>query len=541
MAKVLFVNPVVREEDVPRHVPYGIALLAAIAIEKGHLVQVYDENAWRKGPEVLEQVMRADDWDVIALGGITTAYGSIKRIVKIAREQCPKALIVLGGGVLTSLPREMMTWLPQVDVGVIGEAFITFPEILDHVDQGSREWHKVNGTVSRGADGRLIMSAQRDLIHDLDTLPFPAWDLFPLEEVYFPNSQVLYSEAGMLATRRLDINASYGCSLICRYCYHLGIAGDMRYVTDESGEQNVEFDRPGGYSRSIRYHSPEYVVRLAKHAHDKYGVNFITFLDENLMTMDQYSGRTWLKEICRLWKEAGLQPDYLREGRPLGDSWKGVHWSGTSHATLCNPEILKEMRSAGCSHLVYGYESFSPHVMKTVGKGATPKTNIRSFFWTLDSGIRPIPNQIIGFPAEDFESIRQNMEAWKTLGIMVKPFFATPYPGSEWFTVYRKSIEEQYQGDLEAFILDLGDATSISAVISHNFNAVELLGLREMMINWDYRRIDEYERIWRKNHNIPEGAPSTLYKPSKEPEEGHAAPPKIKITKPNRRLPTVST
>jgi radical SAM superfamily enzyme YgiQ (UPF0313 family) len=541
MAKVLFVNPRVREEDVPRHVPYGIALLASIAIDKGHLVQVYDENAWRKGPEVLKEVFEADDWDVIALGGITTAYGSVKTIVKQARELCPKAIIVVGGGMLTSLPREMMTWMPQVDVGVIGEAFITFPEVLEHIDRGSRDWHTIDGTISR-KDGKLFVSPQRELIHDLDVLPFPAWDLFPLEEVYFPNSQVLFSEAGMLASRRLDINASYGCSLICRYCYHLGIAGDMRYVTDESGEQNVEFDRPGGYSRSIRYHSPEYIIRLVKYAKEKYDINFVTFFDENLMTMDQYSGRTWLKEICRLWREEGLQPDYIREGRPLGTSWKGVHWSGTSHATLCNPEILKDMYSAGCTHLVYGYESFAPHVMKTVGKGATPKTNIRSFFWTLESGIRPIPNQIIGFPAEDFESIRQNMEAWKTLGIVVKPFFATPYPGSEWFTVYRKSIEEQYGGDLESFVLQLGDATSISAVISHNFNAVELLGLREMMLTWDYRRIDEYEKIWRKNHGLPAGAPSTLYKPaSHHSDEGGVAPPKIKITKPHRRLPTVAT
>ena len=60
MAKVLFINPVVREEDVPRHVPYGLALLASIAIEKGHLVQVYDENAWRQGEDVLEEVLQAD-------------------------------------------------------------------------------------------------------------------------------------------------------------------------------------------------------------------------------------------------------------------------------------------------------------------------------------------------------------------------------------------------------------------------------------------------------------------------------------------------
>ena len=53
MAKVLFINPIVREEDVPRHVPYGIALLASIIMEKGHKVQVYDENAWRSSDNIL--------------------------------------------------------------------------------------------------------------------------------------------------------------------------------------------------------------------------------------------------------------------------------------------------------------------------------------------------------------------------------------------------------------------------------------------------------------------------------------------------------
>ena len=193
---------------------------------------------------------------------------------------------------------------------------------------------------------------------------------------------------------------------------------------------------------------------------------FIGFLDENLMTMDAFSKRTWLAEICRLWKEYGLQPSYLRDGTARGETWTGVHWSGTSHATLCTKEILKEMRSAGCSHLVYGYESFSPQIMKRLGKGATPKTNLRSFFWSLEADIRPIPNQIIGFPSEDFDSLRDDMKAWEDLGIIVKPFFATPYPGSEWFAVYRKSIEAQYGGDLEAFVLDLGDATRITTVIS---------------------------------------------------------------------------
>src|SRR4051812_42315025 len=158
MAKVLFINPLVREEDVPRHVPYGIALLASIAIDKGHLVQVYDANAWRLGDDVLRRVLQADAWDVVALGGITTAYGSIKHIVAMSRQVSPAAKIILGGGVLTSIPREVMAFLPEVDVGVIGEAFITFPELLEMIDAGSADWCKIRGTISRGADGKLIMS-----------------------------------------------------------------------------------------------------------------------------------------------------------------------------------------------------------------------------------------------------------------------------------------------------------------------------------------------------------------------------------------------
>ncbi|MBT3667351.1 MAG: B12-binding domain-containing radical SAM protein [Opitutae bacterium] len=512
MAKVLIINPVVREEDVPRHVPYGLALLASIAIEKGHLVQVYDENAWRKGEDVLEEVLQADQWDVVALGGITTAYSSIRNIVRFSREVIPQTLIVMGGGVLTSLPHEMMAWLPQVDVGVIGEGFITFPDILDHIDEKNSDWDKIPGTISREKNGQLVMGPQRSLLDDLDTLPYPAWDLFPIEEVYFNNSEAIFSEEGLLAKRRLDINASYGCSLICRYCYHLGISGDMQYKTDASGKTNVTFDEPGSYDRTIRYHSPDYIVKMARHMYDKYKIDFIGFLDENLMTMNQSSGGNWLKEICRLWHEQGLAPELKHDDEGQLEGWTGIHWGGTSHAGLCNPEILKVMRNAGCSHLVYGYESFSKHVLKTVGKGATPKNNLRSFFWTLEANIRPIPNFIFGFPIEDFKSIRENMKAWDELGIMVKPHFATPYPGSEWFTVYRKAIEEQYKGDLEAFILDLGDASKISAVISHNFNAIELVGLREMMVAQNYREIDSYEKIWRKNKNLSIDEPSTLYK-----------------------------
>src|SRR5262245_38222280 len=311
MARVLFINPVIREEDDPRHVPYGMALLASILMREGHLIQVYDANAWRASDPVLAQVLQADRWDVIALGGITTAYRSIKHIVGMAKRVAPQALVVAGGGFLTSMPHDIMRFLPQIDVGVVGEAFVSFPELLRRLDAGNRDWAAVRGLVWRDASAFSHLTPEQPLLDDIVSLPYPAWDLFPLE-VYFKNSMALFSEEGMLARRRLDINASYGCSLICRFCFHLGIAGDMQHRTNEQGDNDVAFT----YDRKIRYHSPRYIIDLVKYARERFGIDFVGFLDENLMTMHQFSGKKWLTDIARLWIEEGLQPQCVRDGLP---------------------------------------------------------------------------------------------------------------------------------------------------------------------------------------------------------------------------------
>jgi radical SAM superfamily enzyme YgiQ (UPF0313 family) len=491
MAKILMINPVVREEDDPKHIPYGLSLLAAIALEKGHLVQVYDENAWRKGAEVIEKVCTADDWDVIAIGGLTTTYGSIKKILKIARRVSPKAFIIAGGGFLTSMPKEIMTWLPEIDLGIMGEAFVTWPEVLGMIDQKKYDFSRTLGVCYRDADGRPTLTNVRSNISNMDILPYPAWDLLPLE-IYFKNSSILFSEAGYLSKRRIDIMGSLGCGLICKFCWHLGTTGDMVIEKDEHGENDVRFT----YGRNIRFHSPKYIIKMVKTLVNKFQVDFVNLIDENLMTMDAASGRTWLKELCELWIKEGLQPTSRRDGLPDTENKGGVFWSGTSHASLSNKEILSLMYKAGCSHLVYGIESFDPVILKNLGKGVNQKHNLTAPAICMSTGIIPIPNIIIGFPLESFSSVRTTIESLIQLGIHCKPHFATPYPGSEWYYTYKHSILEQYNGDLEKFILSLGDASKITAVISHRFSPLQLLGLQQIVMQRDLRLLDIAEKHW---------------------------------------------
>ena len=141
MAKVLFINPMVREEEDPKHVPMGMAQLAAIIMKQGHEVQIYDHNAWRADDDQIKDVLTSDKWDLVGIGGITTAYASIKKIVRLTRNLLPNVIISLGGGVLTSIPKEVMTWLPEVDIGFIGESYTSFPEVLSKIDQKKRDWY----------------------------------------------------------------------------------------------------------------------------------------------------------------------------------------------------------------------------------------------------------------------------------------------------------------------------------------------------------------------------------------------------------------
>lgn len=513
MAKILFVNPVVRQEDDPKHVPYGIALLAAIVDKIGHQVQVFDANALRPDDKTLISVLKADDWDVIGLGGISTTYGWVEKTIRYAKWHSPRSLRIVGGGLLTSMPQDMMKLVPEIDLGVVGEAFITLPEILQKVDQNKTDWSSTLGTIWRDSKGESHLNPSRSLVHDIDQLPYPAWDMMPMD-IYFRNSSLLYSEESFTAKRRMDVNGSFGCPFICRFCFHLGLAGDLQYQDQGNDKADVVFT----HDRINRTYSPRYIVDMVKHMRQKYEADFILFSDENLLAMNSASKNTWLPALCDLWIKEGLQPQCVRESVPHDpQKCTGVHWGGTSHAALANPEILKLMHQAGCSQLLYGYESFSRRVLKNVGKGATPESNERSLRITLEAGIRPIPNQMMGFPDEFFDSLIDCIEAWERLGIEVYPFFATPYPGTEWYNKYKDNIlvqygyrqsgEADYLKALDAFMRDIGDATKITAVISEYFTAAELLGLRELMVSHDVKRIRDYEKVWRKLHGI-EGLPA---------------------------------
>lgn len=497
--KVLFINPVVRYYDHPRHVPLGISQIMSI-LDRDHKwvnFQLYDANAHRVDDvmhgttEGLDEVLKSDNFDVVAIGGLITAYNYIKRAVRRIKDIQPHAKVVAGGGFYTSIPYEMMTFLPEIDYGVVGEAYLTFPELLKAINDND-DVSSVKGIFYR-KDGNIKFTHPRELIPEMDWLPFPAYKYAPLE-IYFKYSELILSETSMTSKKRLDACFSLSCPFLCRFCWDLGITSNYE-MNMVDGKPQFPGGRPGKNS-VIRQHSPEYIGRYIEHLRKDYldipsddggggighPIDFLGWSDENIVAHDAQTGFTWLEEIKEeLWKK-DLIPECVKRGIAHDSSFcNGPHYGGTSHAGVVNQKQLKTLKEIGFSYLDYGLEHWDSKILKSIGKGSTADSNKRAVKWTIEAGMRPIPNQIIMFPEESWDTLNTMLDAWKETGIVNKPFICTPYPGSEWFTKYRDYIIEQYDGSLEKFVSELEDATKVTALITRKFTPAEAVGIQNIM------------------------------------------------------------
>ena len=106
--KVLLINPPVRQQVAPGDIPFGLGIIAAIAEQEGHQVAFLDLNAHRVSLQEAAEEITIDDYDVIGIGGLSSMFKDIKKILPVCRQIHPDALIVAGGGFVTYMPDTMM-------------------------------------------------------------------------------------------------------------------------------------------------------------------------------------------------------------------------------------------------------------------------------------------------------------------------------------------------------------------------------------------------------------------------------------------------
>ncbi|MCZ7384095.1 MAG: radical SAM protein [Candidatus Methanoperedens sp.] len=458
--KVLLINPPIKPKEPPYNIPLGLISIAAVINSDGHDVAIFDNNAYKlKHEEVIGQI-NDTIWDIIGIGNLVTTYRWQKRMFTLLRNEFPNTILLAGGGLATSLQYDLMQWVPEIDILSIGEGERTIHQILENFED--KNWGNVRGIYYRENE-KIHSTPPQQLLseEELSNLPFPMYELLPLEEVYFKHSGIPLSPEAMVSKRRLSIESSRGCPFSCSFCIDLP-TGTPRNLS---------------HKRKLRYYNPRRTVELIKYLRLKYAIDFITFSDENFTVNKKY-----VLEFCDLMEKGGLT-----------DLEPPLHFGTTAHVNTLDREILDKLKNAGCSCLDIGAESMNADILsKDIIKNSTPLKNEWAFNECLKAGIYPITNFIIGLPNENMQSIYDTTKFLVDNDIECGPFFVTPYPRTGLFERFRERIIKDFVS-IEKFVIKCEDDVSRDFVINlTKYNDAELLGIRQMIINHDLAQIIKF-------------------------------------------------
>lgn len=503
LLKVLFIHPPVRLRGGPEDIPFGLAMLASIAEEAGHEVAFLDLNANRVPLQIAGEEIAIDNYDVIAIGGLSSQFKDICRIVPVCRKIHPNAQILAGGGFATYMPDKILNILPEIDIVAIGEGEEIFKEILQVGPNG--DCSKIKGIVYKDDSGNVIFTEPRPLINDMDTLPYPAYHLLDLEK-YFEYSQIVHSQESSKAKRRVDMITQRGCPRQCTFCTHNGMNrwDQEKFV----GKEKLKvMDEEYGFQAVSRLNSPEYVVKHMKFLHENYGIDYCYILDENLT-----SDKRYLHKLCEKMIEEGI-PEIM-------------HWGTAGDSASVSDELVHHMKEAGCTFITFGGESGSDKVLKyDIGKGCTAQMNQNAVDIMKRQKMEPIMTFMVGNPNENIDDVLETTEFFIKNNIVCRPFICTPYPGTKLFMDYEDMILGQFddrlnqikdlpensisseiikEWKLEAlkkFLVALDDADVLSAHVSQIFDHADLLAIQQLMLDKDTSKLTKLAHLRGWKHN----------------------------------------
>jgi anaerobic magnesium-protoporphyrin IX monomethyl ester cyclase len=363
------------------NLPLGLAYLAA-AIEKGgYELTVFDCPALGIDLKELGAKLAFFEPDVVGITSITPTIKSTLLAARIAKEVCPNAVVVLGGPHATFVDSQILSEYPDVDIVVRGEGEETLLELLRHLF-GSGNLETVSG-ISFRKNGKIIRTPHRPFIQNLDGLPRPAYQYFPLKKYQFFGKLIL------------PIMTSRGCPFQCSYCVSSRMAGKM-----------------------FRARSPKNVVDELEWLRDVHGAGVFSFYDD-AFTYDKERAI----EICEEMKKRNI----------------ALPWDCQTRVDQISKEVLVKMREANCQLVSFGAETGCQEILDAVKKKTTIELNEKAVKLAKEVGLSVAINMIIGFPGETVETLEQTLDfIRRTEPDYVYLCVATPYPGTD----LRRLLEE---------------------------------------------------------------------------------------------------
>ena len=377
--------------------PSGILYIAAYAEKMGSDIAIKDFGISDESPKDFS----FKNYDIV---GITSDSRLFPGAMEIAQEAKRQGCTVIMGGPHPQFVDKDLLGKGFIDFVVHGEGEITFHELSTTL-QRQGDLSKVHG-ISYKDNGNILKTPQRELISDLDSLPFPARHLVDMET--YRKSGTKYGSKRPVAV----ISSSRGCTHDCFFCAIPSISG-----------------------RVWRCRSTDSIMEEIDHLYNTYNYRAIAFCDDNFTISTKR-----VKEICN----RIIERKY--------DLW---WWCMSSPNTLIqNEEMVGLMAKAGAKTVFIGVESASEKTLREYNKKMKGNTAEKAAALLKRHNIEIYASYILGGLNDSVKSILETIKLAKRLDSNVAQFtILTPYPGTALYDKVKEKIIEKAWGRYDGFHL----------------------------------------------------------------------------------------
>lgn len=338
-----------------------------------------------------ELVKKAQEFgaDIVGLSMLTTNAHSLPFITSGLKTVLPYTLIAIGGPHVSAFGAQSLEG-NLADVAVPYEGELAFEAVIHSYGAGG-DMSEIPGIFRRTREGVLANPGRIPFIEDIDSLPFPAYDLIDLKPYW--KIQVMNIS---MRSKYVSLFSSRGCPFKCIYCHRI-------------------------FGNRLRIHSAERVIEEIKFHIKKYGVRCFEFEDD-IFNHDQKRLFEICERIGKLDKKIGLSfPNGLRVDE-------------------LNETVIDALADAGMYYCSCPLESGSPRIQNLIGKNLNIKKYLENVQYTASKKIFTLGFTMMGFPSETEEDLTQTIETACHSRLHAASFWSLiPFPNTRVYDLAMKT------------------------------------------------------------------------------------------------------